>query len=96
MRSRKRAQSGPVRVHFVASLGTGEGIAVAYSVPRRVGGAVVRNRCRRRMRAVAAQVARELPSGSYLVSVGEDVLGLSFVELQRRLVEAMRTASGSK
>jgi ribonuclease P protein component len=44
---------------------------VAFAIPRKVGGAVVRNRARRRVRPLfAAQVgSRALPAGAYLVQI---------------------------
>ena len=95
-RASLRARSGPIRVHFVAPLESDGCVAVAYSVSRGIGNAVVRNRCRRRMRAIVVRVAEELPAGAYLVSVGGEVVGLDFAELEQRLVEAMRNASRSK
>ena len=47
------------------------GAHVAFAIPRKVGGAVVRNRARRRIRAVLDERARRgaLRSGVYLVHV---------------------------
>src|SRR5579872_5101495 len=46
----RRGRSGPVAVRFVAGERGGR-VTFAYSVGRRFGGAVERNRCRRRLRA---------------------------------------------
>ena len=59
---------------------------VAYSVSRRVGSAVVRNRVRRRLRAILAEIARptgQLPPGpgAYLVSVRPEAARASYGEL---------------
>jgi len=43
-----------------------------------------------------AHAAKDLPTGSYLVSAGVAVRSLGFAELEKRLVEAMRNASESK
>lgn len=91
-----RARSGPVAVHYVPA-GPGDvSRYVAYSVPRRVGTAVVRNTYRRRLRAIIAEGAGVLPAGSYLVGVRPGVGSLSFLELRRRVIEAMRRASGGE
>jgi ribonuclease P protein component len=55
---------------------------VAYAVGRAVGGAVARNRVRRRLRAAAiACEAKLAPGGAYLVSAGPEVLRMPFGEL---------------
>jgi ribonuclease P protein component len=94
VRSSRRARSGPVTVHFL-SVEEPEGeVLVAYSVGRKVGGAVVRNRWRRRLRAIAAEAAPELPPGAYLLGVGPDIRGLHFDELRERVIDTMYRASG--
>jgi ribonuclease P protein component len=95
-RSRFRAQSGPIRVRFSPASEGQSGVAVAFAVNRKVGGAVVRNQCRRRMRAIAGEIALEITPGSYLISVTDRVVSLDYQELHERLVEAMRGAGGSK
>jgi ribonuclease P protein component len=59
-------------------------VRVAYGVGRAVGTSVVRNRTRRRLRAVMGEAYRqgELVPGSYLVSVGREAADLSFQELR--------------
>jgi ribonuclease P protein component len=65
--------------------------AVAYSIPRAVGGAVERNRLRRRLRATVRDLEPELvPGGRYLVSVGPAVSDLSPTELRSTLCELLR------
>jgi ribonuclease P protein component len=82
-----------VRVHFAPSDEGDETVCVAYAVSRKVGGAVVRNRWRRRLRAIAAEAASELRPGNYLIGVSPDVVNLSFAELRERVVDTMRRAS---
>jgi ribonuclease P protein component len=94
-RSHDRARNGPVRVNFCPVL-EGEYVSVAYAISRKVGGAVARNRCRRRLRSIVAQVAEDLRPGDYLVGVRVEAIDMDFSELQERLVEAMRNASGLK
>jgi ribonuclease P protein component len=71
-------------------------VFVAYSVGRKVGGAVVRNRWRRRLRAIVAEAGTDLRSGAYLVGVGADVHGLHFDELRERVIDTMHRASGER
>jgi ribonuclease P protein component len=91
--SRRRAHSGPVRVHYDPALPADESRRVAYSVPRRVGKATERNRCRRRLREVARGVVSRVPPGAYLIGVEPGVRNVSFQELRKRVTEAMERAS---
>lgn len=93
-RTRRRARSGPVTVHFVAAAPEDGDVRVAYAVGRKVGGAVVRNRWRRRLRAVAAELSSELRPGTYLIGLGPEVRQLVFNELRELVGETMRKASG--
>jgi ribonuclease P protein component len=64
---------------------------VAYSVGRKVGGAVVRNRVRRRLRAATRVHADELVSGrAYLVSASGGAASSSYAELSASLEETLR------
>ncbi len=69
---------------------------VAFAIGRPVGSAVVRNRLRRRLRAIVADLASGappvLPSGSLLIGARPDAVELSFDQLEdqvRSLVEAV-------
>lgn len=84
-RSRHRARRGPVTVTWVP-LPEGGPPRVAFAVGRRVGGAVVRNRLRRRLRAIVA--TRQLPPGLYLISVAPEAATLSYGELSATVTEA--------
>jgi ribonuclease P protein component len=92
-RSRRRAWSGPVRVQFIPTPGTDRARQVAFAVPRKVGGAVERNRVRRRLRAVVAETSAALPPGAYLIGTDQGVRGLPFQELRTKVIEAMQRAS---
>jgi ribonuclease P protein component len=60
---------------------------VAFAIGRAVGPAVIRNRCRRRLRALLAD---KPPSpGWYLIGARPDIAGQSFDEIQRDLVALM-------
>ncbi len=64
---------------------------VAYAVGRGVGGAVVRNRVRRRLRAATRAHAEELvPGSAYLVGTSPSAAGKSYAELSVSLHDALR------
>ncbi len=82
---------GPVTVTFVP--GTSDAPPrVAYAVGRKVGGAVVRNRLRRRLRAIVARSGRLWRPGDYLIAVRPEVAALSFDELRDHVTQAMDAA----
>jgi len=82
-----------VRVQFVPAERDDLTRHVAFAVPRKVGTAVNRNRCRRRLRAVVVEATAALPAGNYLVGVDQGVHDLPFHELRARVIEAMQRAS---
>ena len=59
---------------------SGEPPRVAYAIGRNVGGAVDRNRLRRRLRAVVAEL--NPGPGSYLLGVSPAASGLTYEELK--------------
>lgn len=67
------------------------GVQVAFAIPRKVGGAVVRNRARRRVRAVLAERARRgaLRPGAYLVQLRSDLADLDAAALSRDVGELL-------
>jgi ribonuclease P protein component len=62
------------------------GASVAFAIPRAVGPAVVRNRLRRRLRALIGQL--DLDPGTYLVSATPAAASLGFEQLDEHLREA--------
>jgi ribonuclease P protein component len=82
-----RRRSGPVTVTVLPEPGA-PGARVAYAVGRTVGGAVDRNRLRRRLRAILRDA--ELAPGAYLVGVAPAASALSFEELAAHVVKACR------
>jgi ribonuclease P protein component len=66
---------------------------VAFAVSRRVGGAVERNRIRRRLRTAVAAAEAQLEPGAYLVGATEEAARLSPAELHRAVSEAARHAT---
>ena len=102
-RGGRRARRGPVTVVFLpqqvpaAAGGPGE-VRIAYSIGRRVGSAVVRNRVRRRLRAAMHEVHREpggLSPGAYLVLVRPEAGTAAYAELKRSLGAACDEVAGS-
>ena len=67
---------------------------MAYALSKKVGGAVVRNRLRRRLRAIMDGVAPGLPPGAYLVSASPPATGLRFDELRMTMGRALERATG--
>jgi ribonuclease P protein component len=62
---------------------------VAYTIGRRVGSAVVRNRLRRRLRALIRDSAPRLRPGAYLIGVRPDAAHLTFDDLRAMLVKTL-------
>jgi len=82
-------RKGPITVTFAPAVKPAPP-QVAYAIGRRVGGAVVRNRLRRRMRAIVADTAGELAPGAYLVGVAPEATTLSFGELKTIVLQALQ------
>ncbi len=91
--SGRRGGSGLFRVRFLAGE-VGGPIQVAYSIPRRIGGSVTRNRIRRRLRGAVDLMAADLLPGAYLVSPDAACKDVAFMELVRSL-RASLTAAGA-
>jgi ribonuclease P protein component len=90
-----RHRSGPLTVVVAErSPADGDGAGLAMAVSRKVGPAVVRNRLRRQVRAVAAELHAERPirSGWYLVILHPPARGRSSAELRAALASALDRA----
>ena len=87
-RSRRRVRRGPVTVTFAPGAPSGPP-QVAYAIGRTVGGAVVRNRLRRRMRAIVAELSPALAPGAYLLGATAEAAELTFGELRTVVSEAI-------
>ena len=86
-----RGQSGSLRVVFVDHPGQGSYHA-AFAISRKVGNAVVRNRIRRRLRAVMDGLSPAPKSGLYLIKCGNGTGQLSYDEIQLHLQTALERA----
>jgi ribonuclease P protein component len=69
---------------------------VAFAVGRVVGGAVVRNRVRRRLRAISVELAPVMHPGVYLLSAGREAASLPYEELKRAVSGAMEDLPGGR
>lgn len=69
---------------------------MAYAVGRSVGGAVVRNRLRRRLRAVVFELRPQLRTGAYLVGAAPEAVSLPFGELKEMVSGALEEAVGER
>ena len=79
---------GSLRVVYRPARGSPTGVRVAFAIGREVGTAVVRNRTRRRLRSVMAEMALsggDLPAGDYLIRVDPAGASANSSELRETL-----------
>jgi ribonuclease P protein component len=69
---------------------------VAFAIGRKVGGAVVRNRLRRRLRAIVAESTLGLAPGAYLLRATAEAAELTFGELRVVVSEAIEAAQSGQ
>lgn len=86
--SRSRARAEAVWVAWAPPLDPEVPPRVAFAIGRRVGGAVVRNRIRRRLRALLE--ASDLEPGDYLVGATAAAATLPWDELSSQVAEVLR------
>ncbi|MGH8989857.1 MAG: ribonuclease P protein component [Acidimicrobiales bacterium] len=90
-----RATVGPLSVVYSRRAPEAEGLpVVGYAIGRRFGGAVERNRLRRRLREAVRSSGSELADGAYLVRAAPAAGDLDFEELCRAVHAAARAAAG--
>ena len=82
----RTVRSGPLRVRYLAAP---DAPAVGYAIGKKTGGAVDRNRLRRRLRAAFAAADTPLSSGFFLVSADSSALDVPF----EALVEAVQAVA---
>jgi len=96
-RDGRTVRRGPLEVRFRAFDSAQSGLAtggprVAYAISRAVGGAVVRNRIRRRLRAIMIEVENQLegiPKGDFLIRVFPGVAYCDYSALRQHLTAAI-------
>ena len=96
-RSGRRVRRGPVTVTWLpAAGGATDPPRLAFAIGTRTGGAVVRNRLRRRVRAAFAELVgnRAVAPGTYLDSPGAGAVDAPPSELRAALADAVRSAAG--
>jgi ribonuclease P protein component len=93
-RSERRVHRGPITITWVPGQPT-EPPQVGFAVGRRVGGAVQRNRLRRRLRAIATEAAADLAPGAYLIGVAPPAVALPFRELRTIVSDMLLAVSRS-
>jgi ribonuclease P protein component len=93
-RARARGACGPVRAAFAPVDEATPGVfpQVGYAIGRRCGSAVVRNRLRRRARAVVREQAPSLPRGAFLVRLEPGASDLTAAQFRRDLTAALQRA----
>jgi ribonuclease P protein component len=97
-RSDCRVHDGPITVTWAPG-DPAEPPRVAYAIGRRVGGATLRNRVRRRLRSIVRDLRPALGPGAWLIGAAPEVANLSYAELKAavaRAVAALGPESGRR
>ena len=84
------ASNGTVRVHLAAN-GL-DHARLGFTIPRAAGGAVVRNRIRRRLRALLQPRLERLAGLDVIVSAGPPAAAVPFAQLEADLSAALERA----
>ena len=91
-RTPNRGRSGSLSVSFLEKNSCSE-VELAFSISRKVGNAVVRNRLRRILKAIMGEQVHSLPSGAYVVHARPGAPEQTFGELRLALVRALGLAT---
>ena len=89
----RRARGGGLTVTWLPGSVDGPP-RVAYAIGRSVGTAVTRNRLRRRLRAIVAELTPELRPGTYLIGADASVADLDHGDLRRTLCTVLSELPG--
>ena len=81
LRRSRRVRRGPLTLSCVSETGSLDA-RVAYAVGRSAGGAVGRNRARRRLRAVMTELTPRLVGRAWLVGAGREAVEADFSTLR--------------
>lgn len=87
-RQGRRVRRGPITVTWLPG-DPAEPPRVAYAIGRKAGGAVVRNRIRRRLRAITREVGAQLRPGAYLFGANAAAASLSYGDLRATVCQAL-------
>ncbi len=89
---RKAAHAGLVLQVAEQPADVADGARVGYTASRKVGGAVVRNRAKRRLRAAAREIlsTHALPDHDYVLIARQETATLPWTDLLRNLETACR------
>jgi ribonuclease P protein component len=98
LRAGRRARRGPLSITYLPPTEAEAGTAprVAFAVGKGVGGAVTRNRIRRRLRAALRELQGRgtLPAGTYLIGGSADLARLPWSELVAEVEAAVAAVAG--
>ena len=89
LRRGRRRRNGPITISWVPG-DPAEPLRVGYTIGRRVGTAVVRNRLRRRLRMLIREVAPGLRPGAYLIGVAPPAATLTYAQLEAHVYKALK------
>lgn len=97
LRRGRRSRAGSVSVTYVADPAAQATPRVAFQVGKATGGAVVRNRVRRRLRAALRELRHQgrLPGGTYLVGGRVEVADQPWPQLLADVDGAVAAATGA-
>ena len=91
-RTPNRGRSGSLSVSFLEKNSCSE-VELAFSISRKVGNAVVRNRLRRRLKAIMGDQVHSLPPGAYVVHAAPGSAQQSFQQLTMATGRAVERAT---